>query len=753
MKIAYKSFMATNRFIYLILAAFIAGMLLLIFIQYNSSRSIDQLIEGNGLLLNELKVGNDLRETERDLLSVESKIRAAVATGDSSFMRGIDEQIDDAEANLDTLRVINQDPRSIADIDQLAVLARAKLDKKNRILDSFLYTGPIRDKSIIADPEATKEINPIIRRLFNRREERLANLNISIQKNGRIARTGGIVLISLVLLTGAGLLWFIIHRIRRQNELIRKLDASEKKLQEAVRIKENFMANMSHEIRTPLNSIIGFTSLLAKQPMTEPSREFVTAIAQSGENLLDIINDILDLSKIEAGMMRLESNPFSVRDLFHSIGTLFQQRISEKGLIFHSVVEDTVPDLLLGDVTRLTQILVNLIGNALKFTDRGEITVRVYAGVLQQQSLPLWVSVSDTGIGIGKQQIGAIFDRFSQAEESITRKYGGTGLGLSIVKDLIDLQKGAIEVESEPGRGTTFRFYIPYGILSQPSIPAHTAPAPAAAVIGVKGSRVLVVDDNRMNQRLMQHLLAGQGISYDMADDGQKAIALLRQKSYHLVLMDIQMPVMDGYTASRYIRQELQLTVPIVAMTAHAMPGERERCLANGMNEYLSKPVVERELFRIIGQFLRAFDNQTPGGQALQEPVVPFGVVKSEIVPGEASSAADAGYRFIDPDYLKQISNDDRAYEIEMTDQFLEAIPRDLSDLRTALSAGDPAAVSHIAHSMKTDVSIMGMTERLYLLLDALEYPTDGADLSVLVAALQQICEPAMEEARRFRKG
>jgi signal transduction histidine kinase/CheY-like chemotaxis protein len=734
--------MTNNRFIYFSLAAFIAGMLLLVFIQYNSSRSIDQLIDGNRLLLRDMKVGNDLREMERDILSVESKIRAAVATGDSAFVEGIDQQTAEAEANLDTLGTLGLDIGARVDIDRLSVLARDRVKRKNIMLDSFFRLGKKPPPTLVADTRlkgAANEINTIMRRLYARRKDRLAAASASVTKYGRIARTSGIILISLVLLTGSGLFWFIIDRIRNQNELIRKLDASERQLQDAIRIKENFMANMSHEIRTPLNSIIGFTGLLVRQPMNEPSREFVTAIAQSGESLLAIINDILDLSKIEAGMMRVDARPFSVRELFHSVETLFHHRVAEKGLAFEWVVAEEVPDTLMGDATRLTQILVNLAGNALKFTERGGIRVRVSAKDIQQGSLQLWVEVSDTGIGINKQQIGAIFDRFSQAEESITRKYGGTGLGLAIVKDLVDLQKGAIEVESEPGQGTTFRFYIPYGILSQPSIPVHMVPVPAAAVIGVNDARILVVDDNKMNQRLMQHLLAGQGISYDMADDGQKAIALLRQKSYHLVLMDIQMPVMDGYTASRYIRHELKLTVPIVAMTAHAMPGERERCMANGMNEYISKPIVEQELFRIIGQFLRA-------GQNLPEPIVPSGIVRSAV-----ASTADTRYRFIDPDYLKQISNGDRAYEIEMTDQFLEAIPRDLSNLRSALSAGDPAAISPIAHGMKTDVSIMGMTERLHLLLDALEYPADGADLSVLVAALQQICEPAMEEARRFR--
>lgn len=747
--------MANNRFIYIILAAFISGMLLLIFIQYNSSRSIDQLIAGNTLLLNELKAGNDLREMERDILSVESKIRAAVATGDPSFADGIDEQIADAEAKLDTLRN-SKDRESIADINRLAVLAREKLDKKNLMLDSFFHEGRMPDKTVIANPRAqgaANEINSIIRRLYAKRQARLATLSISVQKNGKIARTSGIILISLVLFSGSGLFWFIIVRIRRQNELIRRLDASERKLQDAVRIKENFMANMSHEIRTPLNSIIGFTGLLARQPMNEASREFVTAIGQSGENLLAIINDILDLSKIEAGMMRVESNPFSVRELFHSVDTLFHHRVLEKGLEFEVVVEDGVPDVLLGDATRLTQVLVNLIGNALKFTGDGGIRVNVSAIDIQDGAVQLWVEVRDTGIGIRPQQMATIFDRFSQAENSITRKYGGTGLGLAIVKDLIELQHGSIEVDSEPAKGTSFRFQIPYPIISRGAAPALQPAAPVAARLHPGNGRILVADDNKMNQRLMEHLLAEQGIPFDMVDDGQKVIDRLRQRAYQLVLMDIQMPVMDGYTASRLIREQLGSTVPIVAMTAHAMPGEREKCLASGMNDYLSKPIVEEQLFQVIGRFMEDGD----GAGDVDDGRV--GVRGSEvagggevIVGGERAGASDAGYRFIDTAYLKELSGGDGIYEHEMTDQFLVAVPMDLDGLGSALSAGDLATVSQIVHNMKTTVSIMGMTERLYVLLDMLEYPDGLTDLSAVYVALKQVCGFALEEARRFRR-
>ena len=743
--------MTSNRFIYLILAAFITGMLLLIYIQYNSSRSIHQLTEGNELLLRELKIGNDLREMERDILSVESKIRASVATGDTSFVEGIDSQIANAEANLDTLRIVNTDPASVADIDRLSILAREKLVNKKLMLDSFFHTGRLPDRSVIANPRtrgAANEINSIIRRLYSKREERMALLNRSVQQNGRIARTSGIILITLVLLTGSGLFWYIINRIRKQNELIHRLDTSERNLQEALRVKENFMTNMSHEIRTPLNSIIGFAALLEKQPVNETAREFISAISQSGQNLLAIINDILDLSKIEAGMMRLESNPFSVRELLHSIETLFHHRITGKGLTHEFIIEENVPDILLGDATRLTQILVNLVGNALKFTETGKITIRVSA-TSRDTTTQLRIAITDTGIGISPTQLSSIFERFSQAEDSITRKYGGTGLGLAIVKDLIELQHGHIEVESQPGRGTSFCFEIPYMTLTQPL----TKATPAHILVHADSACILVADDNKMNQQLMRHLLGGQGLSFDLVDNGRQAIEHLREKKYDLVLMDIQMPLMDGYTASRYIRDSLGSAVPIVAMTAHAMPGEKERCLASGMNDYLSKPIDETALWRMLTHFLQA-----PGVPAETSEPAETGAAGSEANPAsrpaEHSTATPETipYRFIDPSYLQQLSGGDRAYEIELTDQFLEAIPTDLADLHSALAADDKAAVSRIAHNMKTTVSIMGMTERLHILLDSLEYPEGFTDLSTLTSSLAQVAELAMQEARRFRR-
>ncbi|HVU98481.1 MAG TPA: response regulator [Puia sp.] len=729
--------MTNNRFIYSILAAFIAGMLLLVFIQYNSSRSIDQLIEGNRLLTRDMKIGNDLREMERDILSVESKVRAAVATGDSAFVAGVDAQTAEAQANLDSLEMIDPDAATHGDVARLTVLAGDRMKRKNVMMDSFFRVGKKPPARLIADtrhPGAANEINGIMRRLYQRRKARLDAISISVQKNARIAKTSGMVLIVLVVLTGSGVFWFIIDRIRKQNELIRRLDASERQLQDAVKIKENFLANMSHEIRTPLNSIIGFTRLLTKKSLDAESREFVSAIKDSGENLLTIINDILDLSKIEAGMMRVDARPFAVRELFHSVETLFRHRVKEKGLDLAVSVEDGVPTMLLGDATRLTQVLVNLISNSAKFTEKGGIAVRVSMrgpgdgglsggghgggglgdggldrGAVEAGRVWLRVVVQDTGIGISREQQALIFERFSQAEGSTTRKYGGTGLGLAIVNELIVLQDGQIEVESEVGKGTTFTFSIPYMLTE--AAPVAAAPS-GSAEPRMDGMAVLVADDNRMNQRLMEHLLRGAGVTFEIVDDGRKVIDRLKEKRFQLVLMDIQMPVMDGYTASRMIREDLRSSIPIIAMTAHAMRGEREKCLESGMNDYLSKPIDAEELFRMMGKFL-----------------------KNEV---------------IDLGYLKELSGGDREYEIEMAEQFLATVPEELRQLEAALDTRDRVTLSKVAHNMKTTVSIMGLGDRLFSLLDQLEYPEGVADLPGVLGAVRRVCETAIEEVRRL---
>ena len=730
--------MTSNRFIYMILAAFIAGNLLIIFMQYNSSKNIHNLIIGNKILLNELNAGNQLRELERDLLSSEIRINRAVATGDTSRLKEVDLLLAEARGLLDSLRAMTGADSTLRHIDQLARLANEKSALKARIMDSFRRTGRFSIeifRGITQRRPLANEVNTASRRIYEHRQRLVDSLSAFTSNSGRRAQRWNVIMILMVLVSGAALFWNVMSRIRRQNQLIGQLDASEKKVREISLIKENFMANISHEIRTPMNAIVGFTNLLRARNRDPDSVEFIDAISQSGENLLILINDLLDLSKIEAGMMRIESAPFSIRELVRSVQTMFTEKMNEKGLRFSVAVDDSIPKTLTGDANRLTQILANMIGNAVKFTPAGSIRVEVSNKGLDGDTIGLGFVIRDTGIGIASDKLATIFERFQQAEDSITRTYGGTGLGLSIVKELVLLQHGEIAVESEPGKGTVFSFRIPYTVAAarQPQLTGATPKEEKVfEYTGSRQIRLLVVEDNKMNQSLLRHLLTAWKLSFDMADNGVSAIGKLQTASYDLVLMDVQMPGMDGYEATRQIREQLKLEVPVIAMTAHAAPGDREKCLVSGMNEYIAKPIDEKELFRIIALFAGINrDRPEPGKEAVKE------------VP--------AGYMYIDLQYMRGISEGNKEYEIDVTEEFLEVVPLAIATLDSALIDRDTDSIRRVAHGMRSDVAVMGLLDKLAPYLDVLEFePFDETNFQRVISAVKAISLQALPEVRDF---
>jgi len=729
----YLDRMNTKRFISLILSFFVVGTLLLAVIQFNSSSNIEKLISGNANLMKELRTSNHLRELERDMLWVESRIRAAIATDDLSHLEGVDERIGEMDTYLDSLKASTVYLQAQPYIIRLSELAKQKAQTKDLLIREYKASGHMDNLQLISNPGArniSNEISDVVRKIYDGRQRMMLDLSRSVEESGRNARLWGSVMISLIVLTGCGWFWFIVIRLQQQNKLIMQLDTSEKKAREAARIKENFMANMSHEIRTPLNSILGFTNLLRTRRLDAEPEEFVLAIQKAGENLLAIINDILDLSKIEAGMMRIENNPFSVRGLFHSVCTLFSERIKEKRLEIRIEIDACVPDTLIGDATRLTQILVNLIGNAIKFTEKGHIFLHIYNKKIEDEHIELGVVISDTGIGIRKDKISGIFDRFHQAEDTTTRNYGGTGLGLSIVKDLLLLQNGNIAVKSEPGKGTTFRFYIPY-LISSIQITADAAAEACKLECYPSGAlRLLVVDDNKMNQSLMKYLLTEWNLSFDIVGNGLGALALLKTKKYDMILMDIQMPGMDGYATVKRIRNELLQDIPIIAMTAHALAGEREKCLSYGMNEYLSKPINERQLYHFISKFSGKDDKSEPGSTVV--------------------ATAEENYTYINLSYMREISKGNLAYERQVTGQFIELVPKAMLGIDIALLNNDFLTVNHIAHDLKTSVYIMGMAGQLEDVLDQLEYTGEELVMQNNAGLLKRSCVRAVEEAKHY---
>jgi CheY-like chemotaxis protein/two-component sensor histidine kinase len=472
--------------------------------------------------------------------------------------------------------------------------------------------------------------------------------------------------------------------------------------------------------------------LLQKENLNERSIEFVNSIQNSGESLLAIINDILDFSKIEAGMMRIESTPFGLRELLHSIETMFASRILLKNLQLTVNIDKQIPGVLNGDAVRLTQILVNLVNNSIKFTNKGDIRISVKADARVEDKINISFSVKDTGIGIPPEKIDTIFERFQQAFEDSTRKYGGTGLGLSIVKQLVELQNGTIRVSSTQNVGTEFIFTIPYTVARElTAVVDQNTAVNDEILLDENNTRILVAEDNVMNQSLMRHLLADRHLEFDIVNNGQEAIEQLRQKRYSLVLMDIQMPRMDGYSATMKIRNELKSSIPIVAMTAHAMAGEREKCMANGMNEYISKPIREHELFKIINAVLNT---------------------KRGLIAADDNISSNDG-KTLDLGYLKELSGGNAAFEVSMLEQFLQQVPLELKAMQEAFIREDYAMATQIAHNMKTSVSFAGLTTKLDSSLDYIEIfagKQNDKEVHEKIEFVNKICKQAFREAKQY---
>ena len=408
--------------------------------------------------------------------------------------------------------------------------------------------------------------------------------------NGRLIGIGGIAT-------------EITERVQYQHQLI----AATREAQSAKSMQELFLANMSHEIRTPMNGIQGMTDLLLDTPLSDQQKEFARIIKRSVNNLLVVVNDVLDFSKIKAGKLAIEKIEFRVKDVVENARAIFAHRIVKKGLELLIDIDEEIPDTLKGDPYRLNQVLVNLIGNAIKFTHEGWIKVKVKAQERTSAHVILLFSIADSGIGIPEESIPYIFDHFSQAGLDVSRRYGGTGLGLAICQQLLQLQGGEIAVESRENQGSVFTFRLTYGYNKQAQKDAPDTGV-LSDLMALSGRRFLVVEDNEVNQQLMDHVLKKAGGHVTIAGNGEEAVSYLRRgEIYDLVIMDLQMPVMDGYAATRYIRQELQLPVPIVAMTATALVDEQLRCLEAGMNDYMTKPFEFGELYKRVSALINPF--------------------------------------------------------------------------------------------------------------------------------------------------
>ncbi|MCA6362156.1 MAG: PAS domain S-box protein [Bacteroidetes bacterium] len=474
--------------------------------------------------------------------------------------------------------------------------------------------------------------------------------------------------------------------ITDQMELEEQLRTARKLAEESAKAKESFMINMSHEIRTPMNAISGFGEQLLNTPLSGKQRTFVNAINSASANLLVIINDILDFSKIEAGQLTVERITFSLVDVVKTVCSILFSKAEEKGILLECKIDENLTPVLIGDPFRITQVLINLIGNSIKFTEQGKVSVQVT--VIQNAKLgqEIELAVSDTGIGMSNEFLTQMFGKFSQEDDSTARMYGGTGLGMAITRELVELMGGSISVASTKGLGSVFKvnLLLPAGNSSDISV-QHPDITPDGQL---SGKTILLAEDNSYNQLLATTILERYGAEVIVCNDGAEAVLALEKRDADVVLMDVQMPVMDGVECTGIIRQLYGTGLPVVALTANALTGEREKCIAAGMDDFLSKPFEEQQLIQKVFKWI-----------AIGSVILRENTMNDDYTP--------------DLSRLLKIAAGDKVFLNKMLTIFVKETPAQLAEMKAACDAGDFVKMGRIAHRIKPSLNDVGISTNL----------------------------------------
>lgn len=570
---------------------------ILILVVAFSLKNIYELNNNSNKVIHTYEVQMDLANNLSLLKDIETGARGFALTGNTAYTEPNVLAKPKIKKNILHLQsLIKDNPLQIVKLDSLKQLINLKIASSREIINVRKQLGLNAAIKIISTQKGKRIMDDIRKLSYNMdklEEESLIDRNKIAVDSYFLAQLyvvlGGVI--SILIAT------FLMIINNQSFKLKKHLLKSEEVLTVALSSKQQFLSNMSHEIRTPMNAILGFTKIMLKTDLAPKQKQYLDAIKTSSDGLIILIDDILDLAKVDAGKMTFEEIPFKMESSISSMIQVFDLKIKEHNLELIKEYDSKIPEVLLGDKVRLHQILLNLLGNALKFTTKGKITVAVRLLNEDEDTTTIEFAITDTGIGIAEDELEYIFENFQQATSSSSRIFGGTGLGLGICKQLVEKQGGTISVKSKINEGATFSFTLSF---KKTNAEIKSEIIELKLDDEIKIIKVLLAEDIKLNQLLMKIILDDFNFKYDIADNGKIAIEKLQTESYDIILMDLQMPEMDGYEATAYIRDIMNLKIPIIALTADVTTADVEKCKAIGMNDYISKPLDERVLYTKI---------------------------------------------------------------------------------------------------------------------------------------------------------
>jgi signal transduction histidine kinase/CheY-like chemotaxis protein len=695
----------SNFFLWIVLLA-AALMITIAVAQIVTQQSLSKLRQGNKQATTTFTINNRLQTTINLAFELEAKMLKDKPADLVSTKRGIKDSLGILEYNMGVLSKLWPGSTDSLAINRLALFVKKQVALSFDVFNAIEKKNDALQKQRLDSLRKSHFGDSIYASSVTVQTELEKNLGTTLDQNNKAASQLSVLdrlLAGVALLAVLVLATIIIRRQVKQLSLIKDLSEARKVALQSAEAKDQFLANMSHEIRTPLNAIKGFGRILKQTQLNNDQQKYASIISTASDNLLNIVNDILDFSKIETGNLVLKKKTFSLTDIVNEVQMMFTALAQEKNLSLLFSVNQSIPAFVKGDPERLRQILVNLVSNAIKFTNAGKVSLRVDLTEDNSDNVKTRFVVADSGVGIPADKLDLIFERFEQIDHSFSRQQGGTGLGLAITKKLAEAMGGTIRVESKIGLGSEFFVDMPFEKVSEEALLEEKKQSDVnLGSVSVKGIRALVAEDNKMNQLLITSIFEKYDIVTDVVENGEEAVDAAISNKYDMVFMDVQMPKVDGLSATKALRKVHHVEVPIIAMTAHVLPGEREKCIDAGMDDYLSKPLDEDEVIMMIRKF---------------SPVQLTDKVEEQV---------QAEHDWLNMAFLKSICNNDEKKIKMILNELKGQLPGEIQVFKESLSKMDIKELRKICHHLRSTLSPLNATAPALVALSKMHKMADN---------------------------